>query len=75
MARLFKPFEKGTHGKFGLGLSICHKVCVAYGYNIEAENLEKGVVFRITDARKSKKESKLSKLINEAKAIESKDRL
>ena len=75
MARLFKPFEKGTHGKFGLGLSICHKVCIAYGYNIDAENLEKGVVFRITDARTAKKESKLSKLINEAKAIESKDRL
>ena len=75
MARLFKPFEKGTKGKFGLGLSICNKVCIAYGYNIDAENLEKGVVFRISDKKKPKKESKLSKLINEAKSIESKDRL
>lgn len=75
MARLFKPFEKGTKGKFGLGLSICSKVCIAYGYNIDAENLEKGVVFRISDKKKPKKESKLSKLINEAKSIESKDRL
>jgi two-component system sensor histidine kinase CssS len=48
MERLFKPFEKGTKGKFGLGLSICYKVCQAYGYNIDAENLEKGVIFRIT---------------------------
>ncbi|MBQ1341752.1 MAG: sensor histidine kinase, partial [Erysipelotrichaceae bacterium] len=71
----FKPFEKGTKGKFGLGLSICSKVCIAYGYNIDAENLEKGVVFRISDKKKPKKESKLSKLINEAKSIESKDRL
>ncbi len=57
MARLFKPFEKGTKGKFGLGLSICYKVCQAYNYDINAENLENAVVFRIT-TKHSKKERK-----------------
>ena len=47
MSKLFKPFEKGNKGNFGLGLSICYKVCNAYGYTIDAENLEKGVIFRI----------------------------
>ena len=61
MQRLFKPFEKGTKGKFGLGLSICHKVCQAYGYNIDAENLEKGVVFRITEREKGKTEKRSRK--------------
>ena len=47
MDRLFKPFEKGSKGQFGLGLSICYKVCNTYGYDIDAENLEKGVAFKI----------------------------
>jgi len=47
MNRLFKPFEKGSKGQFGLGLSICHKVCNTYGYNIDAENQEQGVAFKI----------------------------
>ncbi len=61
MQRLFKPFEKGTKGKFGLGLSICHKVCQAYGYNIDAENLEKGVVFRIIERENGKTEKRSRK--------------
>ena len=56
MERLFKPFEKGTQGKFGLGLSICYKVCNTYGYSIDAENLEKGVCFRITEKGTNKKD-------------------
>ena len=32
--KLFKPYEKGTKGKFGLGLSIVKKVCDTYGYNV-----------------------------------------
>ena len=58
--KLFKPFEKGSGGKFGLGLSICYKVCNNYGYSIVAENLEKGVIFRISDKQPMKKEKKPS---------------
>ena len=29
--KLFKPYEKGTDGKFGLGLSIVYRVCTTYG--------------------------------------------
>ncbi len=55
---LFKPFEKGDKGKFGLGLSICYKVCNAYDFSIVAENLEKGVIFRIEAKNKPKPEKK-----------------
>lgn len=58
VAKLFKPFEKGDKGKFGLGLSICYKVCNNYGYSIVAENLEKGVIFRIENKNPIKKEKK-----------------
>lgn len=57
---LFKPFEKGDKGKFGLGLSICYKVCNAYDFSIVAENLEKGVIFRIEAKNKPKPEKKKS---------------
>lgn len=46
--KLFKPYEKGTDGKFGLGLSIVYRVCSTYGYRAEAENLNNGVIFRIS---------------------------
>lgn len=46
--KLFKPYEKGTDGKFGLGLSIVYRVCTTYGYRAEAENLNNGVIFRIS---------------------------
>ena len=58
--KLFKPFEKGSGGKFGLGLSICYKVCNNYDYSIVAENLENGVIFRIEDKQPVKKEKKSS---------------
>lgn len=45
--KLFKPYEKGTDGQFGLGLSIVYKIVTTYGYHIEAENLSDGVCFRI----------------------------
>ncbi len=57
---IFKPFEKGDKGKFGLGLSICYKVCNAYDFSIVAENLEKGVIFRIEAKNKPKPEKKKS---------------
>lgn len=48
LEKMFKPYEKGTDGKFGLGMSIVYKVCNTYGYRVVAENLSSGVVFRIT---------------------------
>ncbi len=46
--KLFKPYEKGTDGKFGLGLSIVYKVVTAYECEIYAYNSHDGVVFKIT---------------------------
>ncbi len=46
--KLFRPYEKGTDGKFGLGLSIVYRVCTTYNYRVSAENLEDGVLFRIS---------------------------
>ncbi len=45
--KLFKPYEKGNKGNFGLGLSIVKRVCDTYGYNVVGENKSNGVVFRI----------------------------
>jgi len=56
--KMFKPYEKGTKGKFGLGLSIVKKVSETYGYNVLGENLDEGVVFRIYATVKMKKPSK-----------------
>jgi len=53
--KLFKPYEKGTKGKFGLGLSIVKKVCDTYGYAVAGENMADGVVFRIYATKKMKK--------------------
>ena len=44
---LFQPYENGTKGQFGLGLSIVHKTCTMYGYNVTAVNQETGVSFII----------------------------
>ena len=63
--KLFKPYEKGTKGNFGLGLSIVKKVCETYGYTVLGENLDNGVVFRIYTTKKMKKPSKKKKGIIE----------
>lgn len=47
MEKLFKPYEKGTDGQFGLGLSIVHKVVTTYGYRVVAENRKDDVCFRV----------------------------
>ncbi|MCI8540435.1 MAG: sensor histidine kinase, partial [Erysipelotrichaceae bacterium] len=44
---LFKPYEKGQQGKFGLGLSIVAKVVQANHYEVSGENTSDGVIFRI----------------------------
>lgn len=51
---LFKPYEKGAGGKFGLGLSIVSKVVNANGYHVCGENTPDGVIFRITKNNKRK---------------------
>ena len=45
-------------GTFLAGAYICYKVCNTYGYSIEAENLAKGVIFRIKNTDLQKKEKK-----------------
>jgi len=59
--KLFSPYEKGTGGKFGLGLSIVYKVCTTYGYHVSAENLTEGVCFRIYKDEAMKPKKKRSK--------------
>lgn len=44
---MFKPYEKGTDGGFGMGLSIVLRVVGAYGYVVDAENTEDGVMITI----------------------------
>ncbi len=56
--KLFKPYEKGNKGKFGLGLSIVKKVVETYGYSVTGENMNDGVVFRIFTTKKMKKPAK-----------------
>lgn len=56
--KLFKPYEKGTGGKFGLGMSIVKRVCDTYGYIVSGENTANGVVFRIYTENKYKKANK-----------------
>lgn len=42
---LFKAYEVGEKGQFGLGLSIVHRVVSQYGYFISARNIREGVEF------------------------------
>ena len=58
MEALFRPYEKGSNGQFGLGLSIVHQVVTTYGYRVAAENTTDGVCFRIwrDSVKKAKKE-------------------
>ena len=54
---LFKPYEKGQGGKFGLGLSIVAKVVNANHYTVCGENTADGVIFRIHKPVDTKKNS------------------
>ena len=45
--RLFKPYEKGTKGQFGLGMSIVQKTVNRFGYQLTVENVSGGVIFKI----------------------------
>jgi two-component system sensor histidine kinase CssS len=44
---IFNAYRKGSEGEFGLGLAIVHKIATKYGYMVEIENAETGVIFRI----------------------------
>lgn len=66
LSKLFRPYEKGTEGQFGLGLSIVYRVATTYGYHVSAENLTNGVNFRIYNNEQMAKE----KIINEEIAEE-----
>jgi two-component system, OmpR family, sensor histidine kinase CssS len=44
---MFKPYEKGRGGQFGLGLSIVKRVCSQFGYQVSASNTSNGVAFVI----------------------------
>lgn len=62
LERIFHPYEKGTDGRFGLGLSIVYKVCTTYGYQVDAENLPGEVCFRIwKEGRRHKKNGRHTK--------------
>ena len=58
---LFKPFEKGQGGNFGIGLSIVHKVTSANGYVVTGENTSDGVIFRIAYPQHKLKQLKKQK--------------
>ena len=45
---IFKPYEKGSKGEFGLGMSIVKKTVDFFGYNLEVVNEEIGVSFVIS---------------------------
>ncbi|MGM9940597.1 MAG: histidine kinase dimerization/phospho-acceptor domain-containing protein [Bulleidia sp.] len=66
METLFHPYEKGTDGQFGLGLSIVYRVCTTYGYHVQAENLKDGVCFRIWKERRNKESRRKDKNVKRA---------
>ena len=43
----FKPYEKGSEGKFGLGMSIVCRTLEIFGMKLEVKNEEVGVTFTI----------------------------
>ena len=70
---LFHPYEMGSDGQFGLGLSIVWRVCTTYGYQVEADNMPDGVCFRIwkegyRENHKNRKKSRHSKEDNAKKS-------
>ncbi len=53
--KLFKPYEMGSNGKFGLGLSIVKRVTETYGYKAVGENMDNGVIFRVIKPKSKRK--------------------
>ena len=44
---LFKPYEKGSKGQFGLGMSIVQKTCEHFNLQLSVRNVNPGVEFII----------------------------
>jgi two-component system sensor histidine kinase CssS len=44
---LFKPYQKGQKGQFGLGMSIAQKTCAHFNLVLKVENVDTGVLFTI----------------------------
>lgn len=51
LKRLFTPYEKGSKGSFGLGLTIIQKSLAQFDYSISIDNTENGVRYTIEDSR------------------------
>ena len=47
MEKLFKPYEKGPKGQFGLGLSIVKRTMDLFHLQVEIKNVNQGVMFLI----------------------------
>ena len=45
--QLFKPYEKGSKGQFGLGMSIVQKTCEHFNLQLSVKNVNPGVEFTI----------------------------
>lgn len=45
--QIFKPYEKGQKGQFGLGMSIVQKTCAYFNLQLKVENIDKGVMITI----------------------------
>ena len=45
--QLFRPYEKGSNGQFGLGMSIVQKTCAHFNLLLKVENVNQGVMFTI----------------------------
>lgn len=44
---IFRPYEKGQNGQFGLGMSIVQKTCTHFNLILKVENINDGVLFTI----------------------------
>jgi two-component system sensor histidine kinase CssS len=45
--QIFRPYEKGQKGQFGLGMSIVQKTCNHFNLLLKVENVNQGVMFTI----------------------------
>lgn len=47
LPKIFKPYEKGSKGQFGLGMGIVKRTLNRFDLNIQVENVKDGVLFTI----------------------------